>query len=1335
MFEGPVTGNIPEVLDNGEVTDGTHVTAGQLALALTPYAQVTDLAVNTAAAGNNAAAIQSLDDRVTAELASKLDSSALAPAIAPLATAAALATTDGQVAAHGSSIAALQSSLTTGLSNKADQSAFDVLEGVVATKSTPDSVDLKLSNYSTTAAMNGSIASANNAALATVAANYGLKTVVDQHSLDIAARITPLEVDTKVANALLGAVTAAALASELASRDATISGLQASKADASALTAYALLSAVDTSSEVDSKISTALLGAVTTAALDAALLGKADASALAALLSTVDGLDTPLDVDTKIANALLGLATEAFVAAQLASRDASITALQGAKADATLLASYATNAALSASETTLQSALDAILAELAALQLSGSGVVNAPAWAGFTTWELVRGSNVVRNLHFVAPLSAALANGDDTLSITADCYSTAGTDAAITAALLAYYTSSQVDTLLGDYRTGAAQDAETTGAITAALLVYYTAAQVDALLGDYRTASAQDTQTQAAIAGALLAYRTGPDQDVFTTNQITSALVAYRSAADQDTATASSIAAALLSYYTIAQVDGLLAGKLGVAEAASALQIAVRFPDDGGADEVVAAIGEQILAPTDVSLSNWTVRPSSGCSVVLATHTAGVSVDGYTLTLARTRGIVRTYNLTPGRELLFACRYRLGTASNFVVYMSEADNVYDPLYGSFAGDQGAWSTAKMYFTVPPNGVAKLHFGAHFQAPGLPNQTAGTVDVYGLQILDATLEAGNTAEEEDTAASALLLKHEFLDGGADDVTLATLGEVLLEPTLTTLGNFLVRSNSQSSVASASFTVGGFQLEGYAMTLSAFAWNIVRTYTLTPGRRYSFGCRYRLGTASNLVMYVSAADNDYVGVTGTFLGTPSLDFSVPPGGIAKLHFGAFGGSIPGLVQQSAGTLDLYSMQIRASAFEGESVSVTDLLADSLALTGSATLDGLTAQGNVGCDQLLCNDVNCTDVFTTGVDASGAVSCAALTATGTVAGATLSSTGAVSGSSLSISGAASVGLLSSATGITGSTLTINNTANAGNFTTVGDVSTGTLTASGAATAASFAATGALTGATLTITGAASTGPLDCESLDCTFTATSGGVSTGSVVCGDVTSSGTVSAPQLFASNTLTVTNTSDFSDDLFLTKNWAGWSKLQVSNNSAAPDSGPELRLLGNQSARVFLERDGGAHQCELIMINDEALVQTKSLSTQLSLTTNPGCLVIAGNTGNVVCNTSFTNLSDSRVKTEMAEADVAELQQLFDSVEAKQYKRPDMNGDLRLGFASNDFAGTKWKNLTGTARWSDGTEMVTLDYSHLTSVLWGVCKGFQARLDEVEAWQAQRGPKNE
>ena len=141
MFEGPVTGNIPEVLDNGEATDGTHVTAGQLALALTPYAQVTDLAVNTAAARQQRGRhpVPGRQSHRGAGLKAG-QQRAGAGNCAPLATAAALATTDGQVAAHGSSIAALQSSLTTGLSNKADQSAFDVLEGVVATKSTLDGV-------------------------------------------------------------------------------------------------------------------------------------------------------------------------------------------------------------------------------------------------------------------------------------------------------------------------------------------------------------------------------------------------------------------------------------------------------------------------------------------------------------------------------------------------------------------------------------------------------------------------------------------------------------------------------------------------------------------------------------------------------------------------------------------------------------------------------------------------------------------------------------------------------------------------------------------------------------------------------------------------------------------------------------------------------------------------------------------------------------------------------------------------------------------------------------------------------------------------------------------
>ena len=265
--------------------------------------------------------------------------------------------------------------------------------------------------------------------------------------------------------------------------------------------------------------------------------------------------------------------------------------------------------------------------------------------------------------------------------------------------------------------------------------------------------------------------------------------------------------------------------------------------------------GGEILGPTDVSLSNWTVRPSSGCSVVLATHTAGAaSVDGYTLTLAvNPWNIVRTYNLTPGPELLFACRYRLGTASNFVVYMSEANNVYDPLYGSFVGDQGAWSTAKMYFfTVPPNGVAKLHFGAHFQAPGLPNQTAGTVPP------DPGCNSGGRQHDGGRGRRDGLLKHEFGGAGAHAHHARQFSGALQQPELRGLGQ----------LHGGRLPAGGLRHDPERLRLEH------RVHLHPDGGDYSFACRRRLGTASNLVMYVSAADNDYVGVS-----TARLDFSVP------------------------------------------------------------------------------------------------------------------------------------------------------------------------------------------------------------------------------------------------------------------------------------------------------------------------------------------------------------------------------------------------------------------------------------------------------------------------
>ena len=101
----------------------------------------------------------------------------------------------------------------------------------------------------------------------------------------------------------------------------------------------------------------------------------------------------------------------------------------------------------------------------------------------------------------------------------------------------------------------------------------------------------------------------------------------------------------------LAQADGLLAGKLGVTEAASALQIAARFPDDG-------ADGWWPHRRADPGPhGRLTVKP-----------------DGSPLQ----RGPGHAHRGRSERGRLHP----------------DSGGDYDPLYGSFVGDQGAWSTPR-----------------------------------------------------------------------------------------------------------------------------------------------------------------------------------------------------------------------------------------------------------------------------------------------------------------------------------------------------------------------------------------------------------------------------------------------------------------------------------------------------------------------------------------------------------------------------------------------------------------------------------------------------------------
>ena len=108
--------------------------------------------------------------------------------------------------------------------------------------------------------MNSAIASANNATLASVASSYALQSVVSQLSIDLAdqkvvpypnntdlntalaSRTTPLDVDMKIANALLTYVQQVALDAALAIRDGR---LDAAEAAIAALQAAGFQTAAD----------------------------------------------------------------------------------------------------------------------------------------------------------------------------------------------------------------------------------------------------------------------------------------------------------------------------------------------------------------------------------------------------------------------------------------------------------------------------------------------------------------------------------------------------------------------------------------------------------------------------------------------------------------------------------------------------------------------------------------------------------------------------------------------------------------------------------------------------------------------------------------------------------------------------------------------------------------------------------------------------------------------------------------------------------------------------------------------------------------------------------
>jgi hypothetical protein len=205
-------------------------------------------------------------------------------------------------------------------------------------------------------------------------------------------------------------------------------------------------------------------------------------------------------------------------------------------------------------------------------------------------------------------------------------------------------------------------------------------------------------------------------------------------------------------------------------------------------------------------------------------------------------------------------------------------------------------------------------------------------------------------------------------------------------------------------------------------------------------------------------------------------------------------------------------------------------------------------------------------------------------------------------------------------------------------------------------------------------------------------------------------------------------------DSNDNLLLEASSVGVSVLR--DFSVLTNSGHAISKITNTSgsgyASTYTEAAGVQGQ-----IYTGAGIMSVSTNTNHKLVfvanryVNPPCLTIETN-GAVVCNTSFTNNSDSKLKDDQQPADLVEIQRVFDAIQVKTYMRNDLGDQKRIGFIAQEIEAAlpeQFKHIVGngTLKRSEESEeelIKTIDYSRLTALLWGMVKNLQNRIEILE-----------
>ena len=1227
LFPSTLTGRI---LDDGvtepPVIELQGISAGQLATVLTAYTPLETSTQHTADIGTNAAAIAALQGQVAALPA--------APDLAPYALASDLAAAEGLIAANASGLTAVNTSLTLGLASKANQSALDALQVQVDGKSTPASVDLKLANHPTTAAMNSSIASTNNATLATVAATYALKSVVDQLAIDVAARQTAADVDQRVATALLSYLTQTACQAGQALQDVRLDG-----------------------------------------------------------------------------------------------HDAEILALQNA-------GPFATAGDLSNLQVTLQSAIDGILAEIATLG-GATNLVNAPAWVGNVTWDLLAGTNQIRNLHATGPLSIQLANDDWTLSFGCDAYTTQQTDDAIAAALTDYFTRAEVtvtvvaaideskgytDTQLADYST----TTQMTQAISDALVPFETAAQRDA-----------------AIAAALVPYST----TVQMNQAITDALAPYGTAAERDAA----IAAALVAYSTTVQMNQAIADALvpygTAAERDSAITAAlVPYSTTVQMNQAIAAA---------VALSNgqsWNGGPTfnllRGSNVLRNLSVAGAltasfqNLDDTILIESDSYARSETYTQAETGAAI--------TAAIDALDLSQFQNEAEVLALIAAALVPYWDQTEVSTFVAgelSNYATSSSVTSAISSALSSYDNSSQVD---SKIITALLDFYTRAEVDQEIADALGnvdLSNYYTQ--AETQTLyypCTELDSLLTATLTqywTSGR--TQTEIDDAIAGAGFlTQAQADTRYFAVSANGSFESLVRT-NVTPPQIKALLPRAPLAantilTETTLELTCDAyskaeADGRYLS-NSNFAPLDARYFARNPS-VAE------GNGLFHLVQDQFTPQIIRSLLFRSPLTGGAILgngSVIEIEADCWSKAQSdsryplvATFNSLgsTVTSIDGRVSTLESDVPAIDGRVTALENSGGVAPTAdltvnsLTATTFVETPELrSSAGDLQIQNALVTVRKEDGALLASFADGGISLDRDVTVAAASTLNATTADITQLTVGSTAATGAFSSNSSVTANLEVVSNLRVEAPLVRCDPTAPWLSIEGGAQ-GVLVNDTLLVNGAIapeaSLPYLFLSG---------------------GTTGLEMNTKFAAvtglgdPGGFCELAVI-NQAptgvARLFLSTQNNAPaggRGELVALANGG-VQLNALNQNIALNTTGGTanLVIEPNTGGssngeVICFYGFQNLSDERLKTNVQPLSAREAQELFDGVEARSYDRVD-GAAQQTGFVAQEVykSGPLGKSFCKLKTFED-RELMTLDYQRMTAVLWQTCKSLQQRIEKLE-----------